>query len=125
MSNYMGTWLGENWWWLVPMALIPVVLAARRWVGLVAMTPQGNDGTQPRVPLPPSNAADAVAKKILAGAAILLGASASHSQAVWSVLLIPCMIAVFYVPISERLVLPNWSRYLAYFSMAAVYVAVF
>jgi hypothetical protein len=77
------------------------------------------------IPLPPTSRFDAIAKKILMGAAFLLGASAPHSQAMWSILIIPFMIAVLYVPLTQELVLPNWSRYVAYFVLAAVYLAVF
>jgi hypothetical protein len=77
------------------------------------------------IPLRPTSRVDGIAKKALMFAAFLLGASASHSQATWSILLIPFMIAVLYVPLTEQVILPNWFRYVAYFAMAAVYVAVF
>ena len=110
----MQTWFGENWWWLIPVALLvpSAVLVTRRVK------------TALRGPNPVRAMAHGTTKWILGAFALLLGASALSNGQIAAFAPALLMVAILHVPVTSAWVPPNWVRYVAYVALLFVFAAV-
>jgi cell division protein FtsW (lipid II flippase) len=112
----MKTWLGENWWWVIPSALglvhIALTVIKHRKIARVP-------GSSWQSHL------DAATKTLLAAFALLLGYGAFASG--WLIGTIPAtfMAIVLLAPNRTGFILPNWGRYLGYLALFVIFVAAF
>jgi hypothetical protein len=111
----MGTWLSANWWWMLPVTLLPVAVVAsvQHHKRILNSAPEGQ-----------RSRADAIAKQLLSVVALFLFYTAFSSR--WLLDMVPplFMFASLHVSLSRTMKLPNWGRYVAYFALLVLYLIV-
>ena len=112
----MGAWLSTNFWWLLPVALLPIAAFA---------SVHGHKRILRTMPEGQRSHFDAIAKQVLGVLALLLTCAAFRSRYFLGLVPPLFMFASLQVPFSKAVTLPNWVRYAAYFSLFFVYLIFF
>ena len=112
----MTAWFGDNWWWLIPVAMfIGLVGLTVRKHRVIAQTSGGN--WWPHI--------DSAIKTLLGAFAFFLGYGAFATG--WLLGIVPAafMAMVLIAPNRTRVAVPNWSRYVGYFTLFVLFIWAF
>ena len=108
----MAAWLADNWWWLIPMALAPLLaLDVFRRTKAIAAGPQ-----------PLRTMAYRTARYLLFVFATLLGVAAISAEASVPLIVAAFMSAILFIPTVGSWTIPSWARYAAYTALFFVFV---